>query len=283
MDPSLRPRAGIPGKCLLFLIAAPLVAQDQQVQDYQAALEQARRVNLEFAKRLPNFVADEHAIRYKSGSVNPPDWQVIDHIDSEISVKGQNVFTREHVLVEGKPWNKPAFNGANWSVLFGVELTRLFDPKCNTKMEFDSRQTRGGRPVPVYRFQAAENGCFGTYSIGGGLLRGTKRFNPARTGKFYIEEPGGAFLGYEEEASSFPKGFGADMLRMSVAWDYVKAGESTELLPVAADLSGGLSTKGLWRVALTHTNHRQFAASTSVSFDTGDEPTKQKTSDAKPH
>jgi hypothetical protein len=35
-------------------------------QDYQAALEQARQVNLEFAERLPNFVADEHAIRYKS-------------------------------------------------------------------------------------------------------------------------------------------------------------------------------------------------------------------------
>jgi hypothetical protein len=83
----LRSRCGM-SRRLLFLIAAPLIAQ--QVQDYQAALEQARRVNLEFAKRLPNFVADEHAIRYKSGPVKPPDWEVIDHIDSEISVKGKN-------------------------------------------------------------------------------------------------------------------------------------------------------------------------------------------------
>ena len=260
------------GRSLLFLIAAPLVAQD--LQDYQAALEQARRVNLELAKRLPNFVADEHAIRYKSGPVKPPDWKVIDHIDSEISVKGRNTFTREHVFVEGKPWNKPTFQGTNWSVLFGVELTRLFDTKCNTKVEFDSQQTRGGRPVLVYRFQAAENGCFGNYNIGGGILRGAKSFNPARTGRFYIEEPGGAFLGYEEEASGFPKGFGADTLRMSVTWDYVRAGESTQLLPVAADLVGGLSTKELWRVALTYTNHRRFAASTSVSFDTGHETPK---------
>lgn len=57
---------------------------------------------------------------------------------------------------------------------------------------------------------------------------------------------------------------------MSITWDYVRAGESTELLPVAADLSGGLSRKELWRVTLTYTNHRQFAASTSVSFDMKD-------------
>jgi hypothetical protein len=206
--------------------------------------------------------------------VNPPEWKVTDHIDSEISIKGKNGFTREHVFVDGKPWNKPGFNGANWSVLFGVELKPLFETKCNTKVEFESRQTRVARPILVYRFQAAENGCFGTYSIGGGLLRGTKRFNPARSGRFYIEEAGGAFLGYEEESSGFPKGFGADTLTMSVTWDYVKTGESIQLLPVAADLSGGLSAKELWRIALTYTNHRQFGASTSVSFDTGDKTPK---------
>jgi len=45
-------------------------------------LEHARAVNLERAAKLPSFVMDEKAIRYKSRHTDPPKWEVFDTIES---------------------------------------------------------------------------------------------------------------------------------------------------------------------------------------------------------
>ena len=54
-----------------------------------AKLEHARTVNLERAVKLPSFVVDEKATRYKSPHTDPPKWEVFDTIESEIAVRGQ--------------------------------------------------------------------------------------------------------------------------------------------------------------------------------------------------
>jgi len=78
-------------KTLIFLLLlSPLPGQDAAT-----ALQHAREVNLERAAKLPNFVADETMVRYKSRHTNPPKWQKMDTIESEIAVKGPDV-TRQH-------------------------------------------------------------------------------------------------------------------------------------------------------------------------------------------
>ncbi len=72
-------------------------------------LAYARQVNLDRATNMPKFVADETAKRYTSPrKANAPVWKPVDTIDSEIMFKG-NKPTREHVRLNGKPWNKPGF------------------------------------------------------------------------------------------------------------------------------------------------------------------------------
>src|ERR1051326_1830780 len=111
---------------LLFTLL--LTAQDP-------ALEHARKVNLARAAALPNFVADETATRYKSRHIDPPKWELVDKIESEISVKGPG-FTRTNIRVNGKPWNKPDLpSGVRWSVAFGNELKPLFEEKCQVRIE----------------------------------------------------------------------------------------------------------------------------------------------------
>src|SRR5262249_40756919 len=46
----------------------------------QVELERARRVSLERAANMPNFVADETANRYISRRTNPPAWRLLDTI-----------------------------------------------------------------------------------------------------------------------------------------------------------------------------------------------------------
>jgi hypothetical protein len=96
-------------------------------------------------------------------------------IQSEIAVKGGDV-TRQHSVLNGKPWKKDYFPDFNWSVQFGTELQPLFGSKCGTTIEFEGRTEVRGRQLLAYRFHAPPNGCFGT------LTQYTKHYSPVWTG-----------------------------------------------------------------------------------------------------
>jgi hypothetical protein len=246
----------------LRLLFMPPVPQD----DWKTALEHARTVNLERAAALPNFVADEKAVRYKSRHTNPPKWEYVDTIESEISVKGGS-FRRDHVVLNRKPFNKPSFPNFNWGVQFGQQLLPLFEPKCQPAIEFEGRQELNGKPVLAYRFRSEPNGCFGTFTITSGfIVTSTKSYNPAHTGRFLIEDPGGSVIQFESEAHEFPKEFGADPVHETQTWAYVKIGDASHLLPVATEIYGGFTHADLWHVVVEYTNHRHFEANTTFTF-----------------
>ena len=251
-------------RALFFvLLLWPLRGQDSA----KVALEHARVVNLERASKLPNFVADETAKRYKSRHTNPPKWEFVDLIESEISVKGAG-FSREKARVNGKPYNKRSFDNFNWGVQFGDELDPLFGPKCKTPIEFEGRQEFRGKQVLAYRFKSPPNGCFGTFSIKKGTFSSTKRYSPAWTGRFLIDDPEGNVILFEDEAHEFPKDFGADPLTQTSTWDYVKIGDAVHLLPVATEIFGGFTPADLWHVVVEYKNHRHFESATNIKFQT---------------
>jgi hypothetical protein len=160
---------------VLVVLLTPLRGQDP------ASLKHARTVNLERAANLPNFVADETAKRYKSPHTDPPKWEFVDTIESEISVKGTD-FRRENTRLNGKPWTKPNFPNFNWSVQFGDEFMPLFGPKCQTTIEFEGRQEAREKQLLAYRFASPPNGCFGTASLKNGFFSATKLYAPNTTG-----------------------------------------------------------------------------------------------------
>jgi hypothetical protein len=224
-------------------------------------LERARQVNLDRAANMPNFVADETAQRYLSTNrTNPPDWKLVDTVESEIAFKG-DVPTRERVRINGKPWNKSGWlPGINWVVAFGTEITPVFNPECPTTIDFDGQQEVRGKQVLAYRFTSPPDGCFWTATWE------PKHYNPARTGQILIENPGGGMIRYEEEASEFPKGFGLDSTKNVILWDYITIGDASHLLPVALDFFVDVNPGGLWHVSVEYKNHRRFEASTNVTF-----------------
>jgi hypothetical protein len=244
---------------VLLLTVLSLRAEDAQ-------LEHARTVNLERAANLPNFVADEVAIRYKSRHTVPPQWQRLDIIESEIVVHRAN-FTRQHTTLNGKPWSKPNFPEFNWSVRFGYEVPALFSPNCSsTAIEIEGREEANGKQLLAYRFHSPPNGCFSGFVMRNGLFSATKRTVPARNGRFLIDVPGGNLIHYEEETTEFPKGFALDPSKEIDSWDYVKIGDASYLLPVSWEWFGGFTKEDLWHVTVEYKNHRHFESSTNVTF-----------------
>jgi hypothetical protein len=246
-----------------------LLVSGLRAQDPASALGHARQVNLDRAAKLPNFVADEKAMRYSSSHADPPKWKYMDTFESELVVQGAH-FQRQHVLRDGKPWNKDGFPHFNWSVEFGEELTSLFSAKCRNRIEFEGHQEFRGRQVAAYRFSAPQDGCFGTFTIGRGLfgiLDRSKHFTPPAKGRFLVDEPEGNVLYFEAEAHEYPKGFGADTFKQTETWDYVKIGETSHLLPIAMELYAGFTRGDLWHAVVEYKNHRHFESATEVKFE----------------
>ena len=116
-------------------------------------LEHARRVNLEYAANMPNFVADETAKRYRS-TTKSPDWRAYDTVEAEITFRGRRA-VRQQIRRNGKPWDEPfdELPGFKWYEGFETEITPAFRSQMSHHDRipgpFQNRRTATTRvPVP---------------------------------------------------------------------------------------------------------------------------------------
>jgi hypothetical protein len=223
-------------------------------------LNHARDVNLEYVANMPNFVADETAKRY-TGHGKSGEWRFLDTIDTEVTFKGNRAL-RQQVRRDGKPWNRPfqALPGFKWSGGFGTEIKPIFNPQCPTSIEYVGRAERRGKQLLEYKFSSPADGCFGAFTVE------YQRYTPARTGRVFIEDPGGNVIQLEEEAVGFPAAFDFAHRTEEVSWDYVKIGDASHLLPVAANFVVLYANGSRFRVDIEFRNHRHFESSTNVTF-----------------
>ena len=223
-------------------------------------LEQARRINLEYAANMPNFVADEIAKRYRS-THQSPQWRAYDTVEDEIAFRARRV-VRQQIRRSGKPWEQPfdALPGFKWYEGFETEITPLFDPRCPTTIEYEGRSKAAGRQLLEYRFSSPVDGCFPF------LYFTYQRYNPARTGRVFVEDPGGSVIQVDDQANGFPADFEFAGREEHMFWDYVRIGDNSHLLPVRATFLVSYSSGTRYRVEVEYKNHRHFEASTKVTF-----------------
>jgi hypothetical protein len=248
-----------------------------------ALLAHVRQVNLEFVANLPNFVADETGKRY-TATLTSKDWRYVDTIESQITFRSGQA-SREQIRLNSKAWDRLFLDlpGTTWGVFFGTQLRSLFSPACQTKIEFEGRETAQvkavfsagatqaaiefegrettqGRELLAFRFTSPPASCFHVFRVG------SAEYRPARTGRFLVDDPGGNVIRYEEEAIRFPEDFGADRHTVVESWAYVKIGDATHLLPVGVEITGRQANGSWAREIVTYKNHRHFETSTNLVF-----------------
>ena len=222
-------------------------------------LAQARAINLDYVSHMPDFVADEKATRYTSNN-NGQNWRYADTIETEITIKG-NSAVRQQIRKDGKPWKQKfeALPGFKWSGGFGTEIKPLFDPACPTTIEYTEPAESHGKQLQKFRFSSPADGCFAHFYID------SSQFNPARMGYALVDDDG-HLMELEETADGFPADFEFTRRTEHVAWDYVKIGDDSHLLPVAATFEVTYSSGLRTRIEVEYRNHRHFEASSSVEF-----------------
>ena len=204
-------------------------------------VERLREVNLGYVASLPNFVADERATRslkLKDSS----SWKLQDTVESEITLQSSGR-SRQHVRINGKARNSQShwLPGVNWGIGFGTELIDLFDPKCETTFDFKGPgDGPENKQLLLYSFHAPPDRCFGPSQIGAIQSNGSK------DGQILVDDAG--------HVVQFKEG------DTTLSWGYVRIGESSHLLPVAADYVFTFPD-GVWHIEVQFKNHKHFESS----------------------
>jgi hypothetical protein len=242
----------IPAAAILCLAALAAAPPDD--------LERARQANLDFASHMPNFVADETAVRYTSNT-GPGNWRRFDIVATEIVIRGAKA-VRQQVRRNGKLWPQSfeTLPGFKWYGGFGTEIRSVFDPGCPTTIAFQGRAGLRGKPALEYHFESPAGGCFAFFYFG------SQQANPARSGRVLVDEASGRVLQLEETAADFPPGFAFSRREEMVSWDTVSIGAESHLLPVAARFRVQASSGTWWRIEVTFQNHRHFEAASRVVY-----------------
>jgi len=124
--------------------------------------EQIRPVNLEYLSNLPNFIADEVAVR----THKPKGSDKFKEKDTEVAFTGRFT-TREHIRFNGKPYNKPTHwlpGGPTWAVGFG----ELYD-LCSTRTARTRSRSRAARMLEACSFVPSHSAHPWTDALAPGL------------------------------------------------------------------------------------------------------------------
>ena len=245
-----------------FLLCGAMPPLCGQTAQPAGELERVRQVNLEYVSNMPNFVADETANRDDSRP-GSQEWKHVDTVSTEITFRGRQAL-RRNVRINGSPWNGDwlALPGARWYGGFGTELAPVFDLRCPTTIEYEGTSNVRGSELLAFRFRSPADACFPPFTDRNGI----QRYNPARTGRVLVDGASGHVNHLEEDASGFPAAWDLKDRKEQVSWGYVRIGDDSHLLPVAAEFVFLYASGARQRITVAYSNHRHFEASSNLEY-----------------
>ncbi len=219
-------------------------------------LDRIRQVNLEYVSKLPDFVADEIARRYRSYDLGKP-WRLENTVQDEVMVKDYRVTRRsirKHASTLSGAMEKP------FNFDFGLHVESIFNQQCPTKVEFAGREEVDGRPMLVYFFHSPPGNCFGA------VVHNGNQQVAAVTGRFLVDAANLHVLRAEWDGAGFPEKFAVDRYTVTELWAYATIGGSTFPVSVSVETVVRMSDGSTERGTTEYKNHRHFEAATSITF-----------------
>ena len=214
-----------------------------------------------FANGLPNFICQQITTRYAKES-RSEDWQPLDVVTAKVIYEDGGEKYQD-ITLGGKKTSKSMLQlgGSTSTGEFAAILRGLFWPGTKANFHFAKPATIGATPVSVYDFEVDLAHSDWTIKVGGQSLK------PAYSGQVWINKSTGEVRKIEMQADNVPANFPLKSVYSSVAYDPVKLGTSTFLLPVLAvnqscDRKSSTCNKNdvEWR------NYQKFSGASTITF-----------------
>ncbi|MFN0100764.1 MAG: hypothetical protein ACKV2U_01610 [Bryobacteraceae bacterium] len=216
----------------------------------------------EFTESLPDFIVQQHTMRYVSNT-KPPQWQAIDMVTAEVAVVNGKEDYRK-ISINGKETKRAIEKTGAWSTgEFATTLQDILSPTTAAKFVKRGEQRIVGRDTVVYDYSVLQPNSH--WSI---IPQNSKSYNPAYKGAIWIEKASKRVLRIEQRALSFPDDFEFNRAELTLDYDFVRIGGKLALLPVRSEnvvCQNGTTTCS--RNELNFRNYRKFGAESAITFE----------------
>ena len=229
-------------------------------------IEAVRKVAVQYTGNLPDFICTL-TVRRQEAAKNSRSWRPIDTLVLEIAVS-ETGESRKLLSINGKTTQKTTddLDGFYFGGQYAGTLKGIFDPKSETKFQWERWADFAGRPAHVFSYSIDKAHSNYTLSFDqGDNKKGRDVF--AWRGLVYVDRETLQVMRLTHAAEGFP----ADWPFMGAAGDldygFVEVGGKRVLLPVHAENRVLLSDESQSRSMMEFSNYHQFRTDTTIRFE----------------
>jgi hypothetical protein len=193
------------------------------------------------------------------------DWYAQDTVTAEVIAEhGREVYTK--VKVNGKPSNGQPASGS-WSAgEFSSALQGVLSVKSAASFTNKREVTIAHRAS--YRYDFAIDQSHSSWRIDARSGQDVTGYAPAYNGAIWIDRDSGQVLRIEMVARSLPDYFPANNIRSFTAYDFVKIGNESYVLPMHSEtMSCVPNSKACVKNVSVFGDYKKFGTHTSITFD----------------
>lgn len=216
-----------------------------------------------FTATLPNFLVQQHTMRYMSTS-NPPQWNAIDTISADvICVNGQEEY--KNLKINGRPTKDPAEKSGAWSTgEFVTTMRDILHPYTGAIFTKRGTDRIASRTALVYNFSVQQPRS--NWQIHS--LDDNKKYRPGYKGTIWIDQETNRIMRIEQQSLSFPGDFPFDKVELLLEYDFVRIDNKLFLLPVHSEnLMCQRGSNNCSRNEINFRNYRKFGADSKIDFE----------------
>ena len=252
----------------LLACAAALWAQAPTPERTSAAIEMSRKVALDYARSLPDFICTQVVRRYIDlAHLTQPSWRMLDTLTIKLSYFDQK---EDHtlVLVNGKPTGKSYtdLGGAISAGEFALMQSQMFDPASQAGFTWKKWNKAGKRQAAtyLYRVDVSHSHFMLDFLTPTGLTQDTVGYH----GTLELDRETGNVLSLTYTADAIPKTCPISSSNTAVTYDFADVGGKQYLLPASSETE--MRSRELWtRNRAEYRDYRKFSADSTVRFGDG--------------
>src|SRR5262249_14374232 len=241
------------------------------IADQKAIIERAREYALNYSKNLPNFICTQVTRRYEDRT-GQEFWVMDDTLTARVSYfeqkeKYELVMINNHAV--DRSYN--SVGGALSTGEFGSMLQQIFEAKSQASFAWLRWGKLRGHLTHVYTYRVPQptSDWHLQYERRDDIIVGY-------TGLIYVDKETEMILKVTLEGRDIPSTFPIQQASNALDYDYTKIGDQTFLLPLKGEMHmrhDKFLTKNIFEFHL----YRKFGADTTVTFDTPDAISDDKT------
>jgi hypothetical protein len=253
----------------LLACAAALWAQAPTAERTSAAIEMSRKVSLDYARSLPDFICTQLVDRYVDfdHSTQRVSWRWVDTLTIKLSYFDQR---EDHtlVLVNGKPSEKSYtdLGGAISAGEFALMQKQVFDPASQADFTWKKWNKAGKRQAAtyLYRVDVSHSRFMLDFLTPAGLTQDIVGYH----GTLELDRETGNVLSMTYIADAIPKTCPISLSNTAVTYEFADVGGKQYLLPASSETE--MQSRELWtRNHAVYRDYRKFSTDSTVRFGDG--------------